>query len=65
MLCGTDFRLSLSARIEHMFGDKNVGAEVADRTCFIAGCGRKYVARGSCGMHYQRWSTTGRLGQQI
>jgi hypothetical protein len=45
-----------------MFGDKNVGAEVADRTCSLAGCGRKYVARGYCGMHYQRWSTTGQLG---
>lgn len=45
-----------------MFGDKKVGAEVSDRTCSIAGCGRKYVARGYCGMHYQRWSTTGQLG---
>ncbi len=45
-----------------MFGDNNVGAEMADRTCFIAGCGRKYVARGYCGMHYQRWSTTAQLG---
>ena len=45
-----------------MFGDKKVRAEVADRTCSIAGCRRKYVARGYCGMHYKRWSTTGQLG---
>ncbi len=25
------------------------------RLCSIAGCARKFVARGMCGMHYQRW----------
>jgi hypothetical protein len=38
-----------------MFGDKTVSVEVPDRICSIVGCGRKYVARGHCGMHYQRW----------
>lgn len=28
------------------------------RLCSVEGCGRKAVARGLCGMHYQRWRKT-------
>jgi len=32
---------------------------MAERTCDIEGCGRLHVARGWCGMHYQRWTKYG------
>jgi hypothetical protein len=43
MLCGTDFRLSLSAGIEHMFAQ-----ESAKRRCSFPGCGRPHLAKGLC-----------------
>jgi hypothetical protein len=49
MLCGTDFRLSLSARIEHMFVQ-----ESAKRRCSFPGCGRPHLAKGLCRGHYEQ-----------
>jgi hypothetical protein len=47
MLCGTDFRLSLSARIEHMFT-----RERDRRSCSFPACDRAYYAKGLCRPHY-------------
>jgi hypothetical protein len=49
MLCGTDFRLSLSAGIEHMFAQ-----ESAKRRCSFPGCGRPHLAKGLCRGHYEQ-----------
>ena len=49
MLCGTDFGLSLSARIEHMFVQ-----ESAKRRCSFPGCGRPHLAKGLCRGHYEQ-----------
>lgn len=35
---------------------------MTDRTCTIAGCDRPHRARGWCGTHYKRWTTTGDPG---
>lgn len=32
---------------------------MADRTCSVAACERKTLARGLCGKHYQRWKACG------
>lgn len=32
---------------------------MAERTCSIEGCEKRHVARGWCGMHYQRWKVYG------
>jgi hypothetical protein len=34
---------------------RNAGVEA----CLVDGCSRRPFARGWCGMHYQRWKTTG------
>jgi hypothetical protein len=47
MLCGTDFRLSLSARIEQMFT-----RERDRRSCSFPACDRAYYAKGLCRPHY-------------
>lgn len=36
-----------------------------DPTCTVNGCARAHVARGWCGMHYQRWRTYGDPHRQI
>jgi len=33
--------------------------EAKNRTCTIAGCVEKLLARGMCGAHYQKWRTLG------
>lgn len=36
-----------------------VGVDVSKRTCSIADCGKRAIARGWCHTHYKRWQTTG------